>query len=119
MTWDEIYDAAIDTGYGDSKLKRKDNARYQVVCFIEDVLGIDIENAECPEDEIDYYVEQYNILFDDNGYIINKCIWEHEGKEFNWKLFGSTCGQSTDCQRVSVNKFKFCPYCGKEIVLEE
>ena len=30
MTWDEIYEAAVDTGFGDDRLKAKDEAKYQV-----------------------------------------------------------------------------------------
>lgn len=26
MTWDEIYEAAVDTGFGDDRLKAKDEA---------------------------------------------------------------------------------------------
>lgn len=72
MTWDEIYKAADGCACGDENLVRKDNARYSVVCFIQDVLNINIESAECPEEEIDYYTEKFDISFDEDGNINNK-----------------------------------------------
>lgn len=54
----------------------------------------------------------------DRGEANNKCVWKQDGKEFNWKLFDSTCGKTTDCQRVKIESFKFCPYCGKEIIVK-
>lgn len=76
MTWDEIYEAAIDKGCGEPELVRKDNARYEVVGFIEDNFGFNIEQEceknliECVEDWIDTYSEHYSISFDEQGHII-------------------------------------------------
>ena len=46
MTWDEIYEAADGKACGEWELKRKDTARYEVVCFVEDNFGINLE-TEC------------------------------------------------------------------------
>lgn len=77
MTWDEIFKAADGKACGEWELKRKDNARYQVICFLDDNFGINLEK-ECEEglidsieECIDYYVEKYNITFDENGEIVN------------------------------------------------
>ena len=46
----------------------KDIARYEVIDFVEENFGINIE-TECEnvEEEIDYYVEKYGIVFDEEG----------------------------------------------------
>ncbi len=69
MTWDEIYERAEETGYGDPRLKAKDEARYQVGQLVLEKEGIDIEEAEVPEEEVDYYAGLWNIRFDENGNI--------------------------------------------------
>ena len=46
MTWNEIYEAADGKDCGEWELKRKDTARYEVVCFVEDNFGINLE-TEC------------------------------------------------------------------------
>ena len=73
MTWDEIYKAADGKACGSFELKRKDTARYEVICFVEDNFGINLE-AECEivEDGIDYYVDKYGILFDEEGKIVER-----------------------------------------------
>lgn len=77
MTWNEIYAAADGKDCGDYELKRKDNARYEVVGFVEDNFGFNLENErdngliECVEDRIDYYVDEYEIIFDEEGRIEN------------------------------------------------
>ena len=79
MTWDEIYEAADGKACGEWELKRKDTARYEVVCFVEDNFGINLE-TECEnvEEEIDYYVEKYGIIFDKEGKIIDRFLVEDE-----------------------------------------
>lgn len=70
-TWYDLYDRADDTAYGEDTLKAKDEARWQVRCFAMEEHGEeDLEEAECPEDEVDYYCDKYNILFDENGNIV-------------------------------------------------
>ncbi len=69
MTWDEIYERADGCGYGSDALTAKDTARWQVRNLVLDEETIDIEEAECPEDEVDYYTRLWNIRFDENGNI--------------------------------------------------
>ena len=69
MTWDEIYERADGCGYGSDELTAKDTARWQVRNLVLDKENIDIEEAECPEDEVDYYTGLWNIRFDENGNI--------------------------------------------------
>lgn len=77
FTWDEIYEEAIDKKYGDFELTRKDKARYEVVWFVEENFGFNLEREyeedviECVEDWIDYYTEQYNIKFNEYGKIVS------------------------------------------------
>lgn len=73
-TWDEIYEAADGCCFGENNLKVKDNARENVRCLALEYGEDDLENAECPEDEVDYYCDKYNILFDENGHIVDGCI---------------------------------------------
>ena len=79
MTWDEIYEAADGKACGEWELKRKDTARYEVVCFVEDNFGINLE-TECEnvEEEIDYYAEKYGIIFDEEGKIVDRFLVEDE-----------------------------------------
>ena len=79
MTWDEIYEAADGKACGEWELKRKDTARYEVICFVEDNFGINLE-TECEnvEEEIDYYVEKYGIVFDEEGKIVDRFLVEDE-----------------------------------------
>lgn len=70
MTWDEIYKAADGAGFGDSALKAKDEARYQVRCFSKELGCSDLDNEECPEDRIEAYCNAMDIRFDERGNII-------------------------------------------------
>lgn len=73
-TWDEIYKRADGCCFGEDNLKAKDNARENVRWLAIEYGEDDLENAECPEDEVDYYCDKYNILFDENGHIVDGCI---------------------------------------------
>ena len=73
MTWDEIYVKAIDKGCGDPDLKRKDQARWEVIEFVDQFFDIDLE-AECDagliesvENYIEYFTTNYYITFDNAG----------------------------------------------------
>lgn len=44
-----------------------------------------------------------------------ECIWKDCAPDINWRLFESSCGEQTDCQRIDITKFKVCPYCTKPI----
>lgn len=78
MTWNEIYEAADGKACGEWELKRKDTARYEVIGFVEENFGINIEECEIVEDEIDYYVEKYGIVFDEEGKIVDRFLVEDE-----------------------------------------
>lgn len=73
MKWEDIYTAAIDCGCGEPNLKRKDQARWEVIEFIDRYFGIDLEAEcdagviECIEDYIEYFTTNYYITFDNAG----------------------------------------------------
>lgn len=69
-TWNDLYTRADGAACGEDTLKAKDNARWQVREFVIDQEDKDLEEAECPEDEVDWYCDKYNILFYKEGYII-------------------------------------------------
>lgn len=73
-TWDEIYQRADGCCFGEDNLNAKDNARENVRWLALKWGEDDLEKAECPEDEVDYYCDKYNILFDENGHIVDGCI---------------------------------------------
>ena len=72
-SWDDLYKRADNAACGEDTLKSKDEARYQVRHFAMELGYEDLEMAECPEDEVEWYCDKYNILFDENGNIINEC----------------------------------------------
>lgn len=70
-TWDEIFKDAEGTTFGQQALKVKDQARAEV----EELMrkdGIDVDNLESVEDEIEKYVADHNIRFADNGCILDE-----------------------------------------------
>ena len=73
-TWDEIYQRADGCCFGEDNLNAKDNARENVRWLALEWGEDDLEKAECPKDEVDYYCDKYNILFDENGHIVDGCI---------------------------------------------
>lgn len=73
-TWNEIYEAADGCCFGENYLKVKDNARENVRCLALEYGENDLEKAECPEDEVEYYCNKYNIRFDENGHIVEGYI---------------------------------------------
>lgn len=73
-TWDEIYKRADGCCFGEDNLKAKDNARENVRWLAIEYGEDDLEKAECPEDEVDYYCDKYNVLFDENGHIVDGYI---------------------------------------------
>lgn len=72
FTWDDLYDRADDKSYGSPELIAKDEAREELRNVIMESEGYDIDECECPEDEIDAFLNsspnQY--LFDNNGNLI-------------------------------------------------
>lgn len=77
MTWDEIYEAADGKACGEWELKRKDTARYEVIDFVEENFGINIEECEIVEDEINYYANKYGIVFDEEGKIVEQKMYSN------------------------------------------
>lgn len=67
MTWDEIYERAEGCAFGSNELIAKDNARWEVRNLVLEKEKYDIETAEIPEEEVDYYTDLWNIEFYDNG----------------------------------------------------
>lgn len=83
FSWDEIYELAMDKGFGDEELTRKDEARYQICCWSADYLGYDPEDL-CERNEIDSVEEEldrldsiYKFVFDEFGNIISYTEKEH------------------------------------------
>ena len=68
-TWDEIYKRAEGAACGSPELKAKDYARWNMRRVIEEDTGIDIEECEIPEEEIERYLEESGdkYLFDEYG----------------------------------------------------
>lgn len=71
LTWDEIYERAEGKPFLHSLLKAKDEARHQVRCFAMEIGAPDLEEAECPEDEVEQYCNAWNLLFDERGNIVS------------------------------------------------
>ena len=70
MTWDEIYDRAIDTAFGDPRLKAKDEARFNI-CQLALELGMpDLENEGIPEEAVKGVCDVLDIRFNEHGDII-------------------------------------------------
>lgn len=67
MTWDNIFKAAEDSACGDYALKVKDEARWQVRSLALEFGAPDLEDSECPEDEIERYCTTLQVRFDDRG----------------------------------------------------
>lgn len=74
LSWDDIYERADGTGFGDPELTAKDTARWQLGGLIKEERGVDIEapSVESAEEEIDFFLEdrEYPVFFDAAGHII-------------------------------------------------
>ena len=69
-TFEELYDLAMDTPYGDPRLKAKDWARWEIECLIQETEGYDVCESECPEEEIFGWLEDHKLWFDEFGRLI-------------------------------------------------
>lgn len=71
-TWSDLCIRAEETGYGDPKLRAKDNARGVLTDIIEELKGYLIDDCDCPEEEIDYFLENADrdYLFDEDGNLV-------------------------------------------------
>ena len=91
MTFDEIYNMAIDKGIMDQELKVKDTA-YSCICgIIEEVgLGELLEKSECKEDSVISFCEETEAVFDEKGNLsslklpdwIESIIWRRKQDEY-------------------------------------
>lgn len=72
-TWNELYQRAMEKGYGDPELEAKDTARYEVGITAEQY-GVNIEEDECPEDAIDFFLAEHKEFdrFDVDGHMVNE-----------------------------------------------
>ena len=59
VTWDEIYSDALNTAYGDYRLKVKDNARTYITEWAKEKYGKDLENCDTPEEAIDDFLMEH------------------------------------------------------------
>jgi hypothetical protein len=91
MTFDEIYNMAIDKGIMDQELKVKD-AAYSCICGIIEDVGLDelLENSECKEDSVISFCEKTEALFDERGNLVSlklpdwieNIIWRRRQDEY-------------------------------------
>ena len=68
-TWNDLYERAMDTAFGDPELSAKDEARFQANNYAMDKGYEDAEEAEIPEDRIEDYCDDLGLRFDENGNI--------------------------------------------------
>ena len=91
MTFDEIYNMAIDKGVMDQELKVKD-AAYSCVCGIIEEIGLDelLEESECKEDSVIAFCEKTEAVFDERGNLVSlklpdwieNIIWRRRQDEY-------------------------------------
>jgi hypothetical protein len=73
-TWDDVYDRADGKRYGDDELTAKDNARWNVRNLAINNGYPDLEETECPEDMVEFYCEEFDILFNEDGNIVEHSL---------------------------------------------
>ena len=66
----EIYDNTDNAPHLSPELKAKDEARYQANQYAMKHGEPDAESFDCPEEQIEYYCDKFNLFFDINGNII-------------------------------------------------
>ena len=91
MTFDEIYNMAIDKGIMDQELKVKD-AAYSCICGIIEEIGLSelLEKSECKEDSVIAFCEKTEAVFDEKGNIsslklpdwIENIVWRRKQDEY-------------------------------------
>ena len=70
-TWDDLYERADGAACGEDTLNAKDEARWQVRCFMMEMGELDLDEQECPEDWVEDYCDDWEIRFDENGNIVS------------------------------------------------
>ena len=91
MTFDEIYNMAIDKGIMDQELKVKDTA-YSVICGIIEEIGLDelLGESDCKEDSVIAFCEKTEAVFDERGNLVSlklpdwieNIIWRRKQDEY-------------------------------------
>lgn len=91
MTFDEIYNMAIDKSIMDPELKVKD-AAYCCICGIIEEIGLDelLEGSDCKEDSVIAFCEKTEAVFDERGNLtslklpdwIENIIWRRKQDEY-------------------------------------
>ena len=69
-SWAEICNNAAGKPHLSPELKAKDEARYQANQYAMEHGEPDAESFDCPEEQIEYYCDKFNLFFDINGNII-------------------------------------------------
>lgn len=72
VTWEDIYNRAIDKGCGSPELRAKDEARWQITQIMLEQ-GINPDEADCPEECIEDFMNDdvRDYLFDENGNLVS------------------------------------------------
>lgn len=75
-SWDELFNRAIGKAFLSPELRAKDEARYQLGELIKKETGINIEECESAEEEIDKFLSgrKIPVVFDNRGNIIKRYI---------------------------------------------
>ena len=68
----EICNNAANKPHLSPELKAKDEARFQANQYAMEHGEPDAESFDCPEEQIEYYSDKFNLFFDINGNLINK-----------------------------------------------
>lgn len=71
-SWDFICNNADNAPYLSTELKAKDEARYQANKYAMEHGEPDAESFDCPEEQIEYYCDKFNLFFDIKGNVITK-----------------------------------------------
>ena len=73
-SWDDLYERAIGCACLSRELKAKDEARWELTCIIKEETGIDIDECEIPEEEIEHFLENADreYWFDEFGSLIEE-----------------------------------------------
>lgn len=69
-SWYEICNNAADKPHLSPELKAKDEARYQANQYAIEHGEPNADSFDCPEEQIEYYCDKFNLFFDINGNVI-------------------------------------------------
>jgi len=73
-TWDELYVRAEGSACGSPELDAKDNARWYLTQLIKEKTGVDIDECEIPEEEIESFLKSQDSVywFNNNGTLLKR-----------------------------------------------